>query len=342
MVAIINPFDAGGFTLTEMTRALQILPNQYGLIQQLGLFRREGITQRSVMIESVEGVLNLLPSVALGAPATVGNRDGRYLRSFTVPWVPHNDVIVPQDIQGIRSFDTANGLDPLTAVMTRKLSRMRNKHAQTLEYMMVNAMRGVTKDGAGSTVYNWHTEFGTTQNSTDLVLGTSTTDVPGKLRTAKRDIEVNLKGETMTGALCLCGPSFFDALTKHDTVKDAYKFYAATNGGSPLREDLRDGFYFQGIKFVEYNATVTLADGTTTERLIPDAEAILFPLGTEDTFVTYFSPGNFMEAVNTIGQELYARQIARQDGSGIDVLTEASPLPMVKRPRLIQRLHTSN
>ena len=36
------------------------------------------------------------------------------------------------------------------------------------------------------------------------------------------------------------------------------------------------------------------------------------------------------------------RQIARQDGSAIDVKTEASPLPVNKRPRLAGKILTSN
>lgn len=80
MVAILNPFDAGGYSLAEMTEALNILPNVYTRLGQMGLFRFEGVTQRSVVIEQAEGVLNLLPSVPLGGPATVANRDVRAMR----------------------------------------------------------------------------------------------------------------------------------------------------------------------------------------------------------------------------------------------------------------------
>jgi hypothetical protein len=146
---MINPFDAGGYTLAEMTTAINILPNVYTRLGAMGLFRFEGITQRSVIIEQAEGVLNLLPTVPLGGPATVANRDTRSMRSFTVPWIPHDDVITPQDIQGVRGFGVADAADPLATVMERKLSRMRGKHAQTREYMEINALRGVVKDGAG-------------------------------------------------------------------------------------------------------------------------------------------------------------------------------------------------
>jgi hypothetical protein len=39
-----NPFDAGGYSLAEMTQAINILPNLYTRLGQIGLFRFEGVT----------------------------------------------------------------------------------------------------------------------------------------------------------------------------------------------------------------------------------------------------------------------------------------------------------
>ena len=152
MTIIRNPFDSGGYSLAEMTQAINILPNLYTRLGALGLFRFEGVSQRSVIIEQIEGVLNLLPSVPLGGPATVGSREGRAMRSFALPWIPHDDVILPADIQGVPAIGAGDEADPLVAVMTRKLTLMRRKHAQTREYMEMNALRGIVKDGAGTTV----------------------------------------------------------------------------------------------------------------------------------------------------------------------------------------------
>src|SRR6056297_3065280 len=150
-----NPFDAGGYSLAEMTQAINILPNLYTRLGQIGLFRFEGVTQRSVIIEQREGVLSLLPSVPLGAPATVGTREQRSMRSFALPWIPHDDVILPADIQGMPALGVSDAADPLVEVMNRKLTLMRRKHAQTREYMEMNALRGIVKDGAGTTLYDY-------------------------------------------------------------------------------------------------------------------------------------------------------------------------------------------
>ncbi len=340
MVAILNPFDAGGYTLAEMTEAINILPNVYTRLGQMGLFRFEGVTQRSVVIEQAEGVLNLLPSVPLGGPATVANRDVRAMRSFTIPWIPHDDAITPQDIQGVRGFGMSDAADPLTTVMERKLTRMRVKHAQTREYMEVNALRGIVKDGAGATLYNYFTEFGLAQQAVDFVLGTAGTQVQAKVRDVLRKIETELKGETMSGVLALVSPEFFDKLIGHAKVEDAYRYFSST-GAQPLREDTRRRFPFAGIVFEEYNATVTLSTGVT-ETLVAAGEGVAFPIGTLDTFLTYGAPANLIETVNTIGLPMYARQLARPDGSAIEVKTEASILPVNKRPRLAVKIHSSN
>ncbi|CAA7615062.1 major capsid protein [Magnetospirillum sp. SS-4] len=340
MVEILNPFDAGGYSLAEMTQAINLLPNLYTRLGQMGLFRFEGVTQRSVIIEQAEGVLNLLPTVPLGGPATVANRDSRAMRSFTVPWIPHDDAITPQDVQGVRGFGVADAADPLATVMERKLTRMRSKHAQTREFMEVNALKGIVRDGAGSTLYDYFAEFGLNRQQVDFALGTAATNVQGKIRDVLRKVETELKGETMTGVLALVSPEFFDKLIGHARVETAYQFFSSA-GAQPLREDVRRRFPFAGMVFEEYNATVTLSTGQT-ETLIPAGEGIAFPLGTMDTFVTYGAPANLIETVNTLGVPMYARQLARMDGSAIDVKTEASILPVNKRPRLAVRLFSGN
>jgi len=335
-----NPFDAGGYSLAEMTQAINILPNLYTRLGQIGLFRFEGVTQRSVVIEQREGVLSLLPSVPLGAPATVGTREQRSMRSFALPWIPHDDVILPADIQGMPALGVSDAADPLVEVMNRKLTLMRRKHAQTREYMEMNALRGIVKDGAGTTLYNYFGEFGLEPIEVDFVFGTAGTNIQSKVRNILRAIEDNLLGETMTTAHALISSEFFDKLISHPKTEEAYKYFSA-NGGQPLREDMRRAFPFAGLLFEEYNGSVTLSNGTT-ERLIPAGEGIAFPLGTFDTFTTYGGPANLLETANTVGLPLYARQQIDSKGRWIDLMTEASILPVNKRPRLAIRLHSSN
>ena len=341
MSAMVNPFDQGGFNLADMTRAIQLIPNRYGLLNALGLFPMEPISTRTAMVEMSEGELRLLPQKRLGAPATMGNSDKRTIRSFSVPFIPHNDVVLPSDVMGIRGLGLKDGEDPVATVMARKLLRMRQRHGQTLEYMRVKALSGITKDGEGNTIYDWYKEFDITKKSVDFTLGNEKTDVLEKSREITRHIEDNLKGDSMTSIMAWVSPTFFDKLIKHPTVKEAYKYYQSTNAANPLRDDMRNGFPFGGILYREYMGTVTLANGRT-DKLITDGEGIAFPLGTLDTFSTLVAPGDLMECVGTYGEELYAYQVARDDGTGIDIYTQSNPLPIVKRPALCVRLYSSS
>lgn len=337
MATIVNPFAGQGFSLAEMTEAINLIPAPKGRIGELGLFAEEPIAQRSVVIESVEGELRLLPAVAPGAPATVAGRETRRLRSFIVPHIPHDDVLLPEEVQGVRAFGKQTQ-DPVAQVLMKKLSKMRAKHEATLEYMRAKALTGVLKDGAGTTLYDWHAEFGTAQTSIDFKFGDANGDVMKACLTVARHIEEHLLGESMTGIYAIVSPEFFDRLVGHKSVKEAYAFYAATN---PRRDDVRRGFRFGPIVFEEYAGSVTLSGGAT-ERLIAQGEGVAFPLGTASTFATYFAPANLIEAVGTLGERLYARQVPRLDGRGIDLFTESNPLPIVKRPALVVRLYSSN
>jgi len=45
-----NPFDTGGYSLAEMTQAINILPSLCTRLGRIGLFRFEGVTQRTIVI----------------------------------------------------------------------------------------------------------------------------------------------------------------------------------------------------------------------------------------------------------------------------------------------------
>jgi hypothetical protein len=138
--------------------------------------------------------------------------------------------------------------------------------------------------------------------------------------------------------MCCARPEFFRALTTHKEVKTAYQNWQQ---GAVLINDVRSGFTYSGITFEEYRgqASFVQADGTLgSRRFIAAGEAHAFPLGTVDTFGTYFAPADFNETVNTIGQPLYAKQEPRKFDRGTDLHTQSNPLPMCHRPGVLIKL----
>ena len=331
---MINPFDTDAFNMTSLTASINLLTNTYGKLEAMNLFPQKSVRTRNIAVEEQNGVLNLLPTQMPGGAATFEGRTKRKMRSFTIPHIPHDDVILPEEIQGIRAFGTENELEAMANVVTDHLQSMRNKHAITLEHLRMGALKGNILDADGSTLYNLFDEFEITPKTVNFALGTASTDVKKKCLEVLRHIEDNLRGEFMTGVHCLVSPEFFDALTSHSKVKEAYERWEE---GAALRNDMRSGFTFGGITFEEYRGQATDPDGNT-RRFIASGEGHCFPTGTAESFVTYFAPADFNETVNTLGLPLYAKQCPRKFDRGTELHTQSNPLPLCLRPGVLVKL----
>ena len=332
-----NPFSNPAFSMANLTAAINLLPNRYGRLESLNLFPVKPVRFRQILIEEKNGVLNLLPTLPVGSPGTVGQRDKRKMRSFVVPHLPHDDVVLPEEVQGLRAFGSESELETVAGVMARHLETMRNKHAITLEHLRMGALKGIILDADGSTLYNLYDEFGIAPKSINFALATDSTNVRQKCVDTLAHIEQNLLGEFMTGVRCLCSQEFFEKLIAHPKVEKAYELFQQ---GAVLRDDVRAGFTFGGIVFEEYRGQATDGNGAT-RRFIAAGEAHAFPVGTIDTFGTYVAPADFNETVNTLGQPLYAKQDARKFERGTDLHTQSNPLPMCHRPGVLVKLTMS-
>lgn len=336
---MLNPFALDAFNMVALTKSINILPNNYGRVREMNLMPFKGQRVRSIIVEEKNGVLNLLPTMPPGSPGSVGKVGKRTVRSFTVPHIPHDDSILPEAYEGVRSFGQENELVAVSQVVNDKLQTMRNKHAITLEHLRMGALKGVILDADGSTIYNLYTEFGITKKVVDFVLGTDATKIANKCREVVRHIEKNLKGEVMTKVHCLVDESFFDKLITHPLVKEAYANWSAA--ADMLAGDKRKGFTFGGITFEEYAGTATDGAGNA-RKFIANDFGHAFPLGTMGSFETILAPADFVETANTLGIELYAKQQERKFGRGIDLHTQSNPLPICYRPAVLVEVKTSN
>lgn len=335
---MLNPFDNDAFNMVSLTKAINILPNNYGRIREMNLMPGRGVRTRNILVEEQNGVLNLLQTRPPGAPGTQDKRGKRTVRSLTIPHIPHDSVILPSEYDGIRAFGSETELAALSKIVNDHQQRMRNKHGITLEHLRMGALKGVILDADGSQIYNLYTEFGITAKVISFALATDTTKVRTKCLAVSRHIEDNLKGEVMTGVYVLCSEGFFESLIEHSAVKEAYANYSLA--AERLGGDPRKGFRYGGLTFEEYRGQATDAAGTT-RKFIADDEAHAFPVGTMDTFETLFAPADFVETANTVGLELYAKQEPRKFGRGIDLHTQSNPLPICYRPGVLVKLTKS-
>ena len=336
---MLNPFGTDAFNVVSLSAAINILPNNYGRLREMNLFPEKSVTTRTILVEEKNGTLNLLSTLPPGSPGQKAGRGKRTVRAFVVPHIPHDDEILPQEYDGVRAFGSENGVDPIATIMNDHLQAMRNKHAITLEWFRLGALKGIIYDGDASTVlYNLYNEFLIKPKTVDFVFGTTTTDIRAKCLEVKRHILNNLLGEVMQGdPRVLVDKDFFDALTGHAAVQDAYELWM---NGAALRDDMRKGFPFGGLIFEEYDATVSNTAGTPAS-FFASKYGIAFPQGTMDTFRTIVAPADFIEAVNTPGQLLYAKQQERDFGRGIDIHTQSNVLPLCLRPGVLVTVMSS-
>ena len=335
---MINPFDVDGFNMTSLCAAVNILPNMYGRVGQLGLFTPDGITTRTCVVEEQNGVLNLIKTQPVGSQGNYNKLGKRTVRSFVVPHIPLPDKIMPEEFQGVRAFGQTSVMEQLSLIMQKHLQAGKNKFAITVEHLRMGALKGIILDADASELYNLYTEFGISAETQDFVLDSDATDVAGKCRGVLRHIEDNLKGEVMSGVRALVSQEFFDALISHPEVEKYYQNHVAAlqlvAGGAA---DPRKGFSFNGITFEEYRGVATDEDGNS-RRFIAANEGHVFPEGTMNTFKTVYAPGNFIETANTPGLELYAKQATEKMGRWVDLWMESNPLPLCLRPAVLVKI----
>jgi hypothetical protein len=337
---LTRSFGANGqFQLTDWTEELMVIPNQWGTIRSLGLFAEEGVTQHSVTFEEITRDGGLLVDRVRGDRNTVNKDDTRKLHAFLVPHFPHDDYIMPSDIQGQRAYGSPDQAETLAAVRMRKLERIRQNHAWTLERARAQILTAGTVYAPNSTVsQNWFTEFGVTQKTVDFVFGTATTDIIAKIEEAIAHIQDNAgNGGVITGVVGLCSPTFFAKLISHATVKAAYQYYTSTQ--EPLRNRLVAGnnaagiqrrFVYGGVEFIE------MRDSYAGTQLITAGDCVFVPTGT-DAFRTYFSPANKFDFVNTIGEQAYVFEYQAPTGDKITLESESNFVNACMRPAVIVR-----
>lgn len=332
----MNPF--GVFSVAEISAAINKLPNRYGMLNEKGVFPVKGLVNATVVVEERNGVLSLIPVTLPKAPSGTGVAAKRTVRTFSVPRLTEEDTIKPEDVQGLRAFG-GETQENLATLLNDKLETCRAKHDITLEWLRMGALKGILYDADGTTViYNLYTEFGITQKTVDFVLGTAGTDVKAKCLEVARHIEDNLLGENHREVEVLVSQEFFDKLTGHAKVQAAFDNWQAAQ--DRLGGDMRSGFTFGGLKFIEYRGNANYLGAN--KRFIASGDGHAYPVGTSQTFRTFVAPANFNETVGQMGQLYYAKTVPAKFDQGYDVHTQSNPLPMCMRPGVLVRVYTSN
>jgi len=331
----LDIFSGSAFSMVALTDAINQMPFVPGRIGQLGLFREQGVSTTSVMIEEREGNLTLVETTSRGAPAVQHVANKRKARSLAVPHIALEDTILADEVQNVRAFGSENMLEGVQNVVNQRLSEMASKIDATLEHLRIGAIKGQILDADGSAViYDLFTEFGVTAyTEVDFDLDNAS-PAPGAVKKKCHDIRRKIEDELGVVPYdhihAMCGPDFFDDLITHPEVEKAYERWL---DGAFLRQgQARGSFEYASILFEEYRGKVGSVDFTDASK------AYFFPVGVPGLFRQYNAPADFVETANTIGLPRYAKQaVDQQFARWVMLHVQSNPLPICTRPRVLMK-----
>lgn len=348
------------YVATDLTEQVNVIPNLYGLVNELDLFPAEGSISRIVEMRYENGVLRVLPAKERGAGGTpMESRTGQSI-FLEVPHFPAIDVITPEDIQDIL-IQVGKTKRPTTVAeeTAKRLFDIRTTHAITREWVRAGALQGTIQDGNSQTIYDLYTVFGISSVTQDFAFGTITggangngTDMNGVCASIWQSITQNLKGEVMSGIEAIVDPTFFEHLVNHPNVQSFYKnaeqalqlaaLVRKESGGNMWGRE----FIFGRIRFREYYGTAPIRTSPTaslsTAPFWASNTGTAYPVGTRNMFRTYDAPAHDLRYANEMGSEIYVSPKILDHGEGIELKSESNCLAINRRPAAVVQLFSSN
>lgn len=338
------------FTAIDLTSAVDVMPNQWGLLGDMGMFAEEGVDTTIVEIDYRDGYVSVMAPAERGTIPQADSGDQEAGLFFKVPHFPGIDMITPKDLENRWAFQRGDSVPrrrrTLEDEVARRLQKIKARHDVTKEYLRVGAIGGNILDRNGNTIFNLFTDFGITQQVFEFVFSNSAFAVREFTYEVARYIELNLHGDVSDGVTALVSPEFFEALTQHPNVKG---FFLQNPTAPGFQGDLRKGFMFGAIKFIEYNAqfpTQPLGgilqqqtqgmSGVT--RMIPANTGFAFPSGTRESFRAYNAPPFVVSEIYKEGIGLFVSPEIMKHGKGVELFHESNPLPICRRPNVLCQL----
>lgn len=323
------------FTAIDLTSEINRLDNVWGMLQQLGLFPGQGVSTTMVEIAMEDGRLKILAAEERGAPGSQGRIDPEKSIILKVPSFPHDETIKPEDLQD--RFVFGSNRQQRRSVQTetaKKLARLRQLHALTLEYLRMGALKGEIVDGRNRTIYDLFDVFQIQKKVVYFDFEDDDSDIMGAIEAVLGHMEDHLRGETMDGARAIVSPEFFLKLRQHPKVE---KFFLNWQAATALAGRETGDFELGGLRFRSYRATATDMTGAS-RRFVTADKGHAYPTGTTDAHETYFAPAHHVAMANTLGTEIFVSPEILKHGRGVELHSESNPLPVWKAPELLVEL----
>ena len=331
----------GDFNAISLTDAINLIPQAP---DDLGMFRERFPRTSSISIELKSLGQMILEVTFRGSDhEDVGTKRARQRVSLETLMIRHKDTVRPSEIDGIIRFGTAAELEDFASLLNEREMQMLTNIQQTRIWLKWQAMKGLIMSPRGAPLYDLNTVFGVQRKSFDLKLGDADSDLGQIFEEIWQYLSDNLEGETMNGVEMRLGKTLFERFSAHAKFREAF---SDDLGKQLLRRNLKQtGVEFKNVMVKVQSKQISFVDSAgayQTKKLLDDTEGFSYPVGTMETFSMYNGPDESIYGVNQPGRPWYVSPHELPHGEGVELLMKSYPLPLVKRPRLVVSITSSN
>ena len=324
------------FGCTEMTAAVNKLPTLPVYFRRL--FEVKGVKSTTVSLDIKKGRIVLIgDSERNTAPESLAGRGAkREWMHLSCAHLAMSDTLAPEDLQDVRAFGSTEPIS-VAEVYNDKMQQLKDNMTATMEFHRLGAIKGVVLDANGTTVlHDIFNTFGVTKKKMDISFPKTAADDANPILTsilnAKRHVEAAMGGTPFSHIECIIGSDAYDMLTSHVLVRKYFEDWLARKQDYGNNDYRKRGFTYGGLTFVERSDVV---GGKT---MVDAKKGHVYPVG-PGIFKQYHAPADWMETVNTMGLEYYARMDLKEKGRGIDIEVQSNPLTLCTFPEALIELN---
>lgn len=321
-------------TMTEVVKELKYVPSR---LRELGVFGEpEPITTTAFNVEiSAAGDVIVIPPSKRGGPGvTTRNPKDRGL-ILSVDHFQIDDAVYADEVQNTRETGTEAQMRTVASEIMKRVSNHRQSFELTAESLRMGALKGTITYSNGGTL-DLISAFGLTANA-EITFDCRTTSASARpIHKACTDL-IRKTGERLGGVgfselRIMCDNALFDAILYSEEVASTYR---NTDAATFLRQSYVGPnrsvwgiFEYGGVVFENYRGTTAVNVGAGKGQVLP--------MGIPNLFKTVHAPADYEETVNTLGEELYVKQIPMRNGKGTDLEMQTNQLSFCRRPVVIQ------
>jgi hypothetical protein len=350
MELTLDIFKNDAFSTTTLQRVVKNTPYIPTMLGQMGLFTPKPILTKEVLLYEEDGAVRFIPITERGAPDIQQVRDQGRLRALSTSRLSKKDTVRAGELLGVANMALPEEIRLRNAVelVNERTQQLKTDLEATKELHRFGGLQGklvTTREDGTSYIVNFFTEYGIAEPAAININFSTTTEENAMMFFQENFLQpmlLSLKNRatmsTRVGALC--GDGFWGKLMRHPAVREFYKLQQTGAGlalgaaGTVSGSNLWGHVYFAGIDFYHFRGS------TNGEIAVPTNDAIMFPIGANDVFNVYWSPGETLLDVAEKGQPeyLYVQPDVREAmPEFVDIVVRAYPLYACIYPSCLMR-----